>query len=351
MVSLFFGMGTMGVELYGFSCSIFVSYRFVHSRFHILNLLWWYSFCSGWGYNVNGLYAYLRYGSRAKESFPGCADRSTTPVVINCPGAVRTDNDNSIELFEKPFVCYNGDNGLFKELTRIMSSLGHLLTQKQTEMKSRLIRDEASHGISQVDVENCEISGGDKCKGVDMNVHGPPKTNTELFTILLVSLDYHFQFEKKYLPLPGFACVLQILSGYYFVVLASVQDFVSEEYGIDDLGKYFDKGGDKIASWRNKLPKFGLPRGSSLYVPFGYVPLFISVGNPNEAQSSFHMEDYGSILIHYMTIDPPVTYPTFFASEIRRTTESALGRNLKSLRGGQTAIKSWVKRNTPEDAE
>lgn len=184
-----------------------------------------------------------------------------------------------------------------------------------------------------------------------MNVHGPPRTNTELFTILLVSLDYHFQFEKKYLPLPGFACVLQILSGYYFVVLASVQDFVSEEYGIDDLGKYFDKGGDKIASWRNKLPKFGLPRGSSLYVPFGYVPLFISVGNPNEAQSSFHMEDYGSILIHYMTIDPPVTYPTFFASEIRRTTESALGRNLKSLRGGQTAIKSWVKRNTPEDAE
>ena len=130
MISLFLGMGTLGVELYGFSCSIFVSYRFVHSRFHILNLLWWYSFCSGWGYNVNGLYAYLRYGSRAKESFPGCADRSTTPVVINCPGAVRTDNDNSIELFEKPFVCYNGDNGLFKELTRIMSSLGHLLTQK-----------------------------------------------------------------------------------------------------------------------------------------------------------------------------------------------------------------------------
>ena len=152
-------------------------------------------------------------------------------------------------------------------------------------------------------------------------------------------------------PLPGLPCVLQVVSGYYNVVLIDAKDVLEEgeleTYGIDDIIRALMPQTEEVSEKVAKAQKYGLARGSNLFIPFGMVPLIISVGNASESKSSWYLEDYSAILIHYLTIDIDASVDQYIKNEVYCTVSATFGRRMKAMRGGHDKLVRWLDRNKP----
>ena len=119
--------------------------------------------------------------------------------------------------FESPLVMIPpGKNTMTTELTRTMASLTVLYILKIAEVRGRLIKENASHGLSQVDMENIVIDKAN-LKNIQLSLI-TVLAHAEICSLMLVEFDYRFEWTKQNMPLPRLACLMQIFTGWFHVV-------------------------------------------------------------------------------------------------------------------------------------
>ena len=68
-------------------------------------------------------------------------------------------------------------------------------------------------------------------------------------------------------PLAGAGGFVTVTTGYLIVIVVEVSLLLSHKWDLSSIDKFFDKVSQSDV---HKLPTYGLPAGTTLYVPFGY---------------------------------------------------------------------------------
>ena len=127
--------------------------------------------------------------------------------------------------------------------------------------------------------------------------------------------------------------------------------FTSETIGIEDLLRNLSDDSEGDTTWLTNYRKFSIGRGDTLFVPVGTVALITSVDNPNEHNSSWHIEDACAIVMHYITTDVSDVQDVSVRNEIIGLVRAAVTRRMKALKEGTAILTRWLERNQPNDAD
>jgi hypothetical protein len=92
--------------------------------------------------------------------------------------------------------------------------------------------------------------------------------------LLYVQKAWAYCMDVDDVPTAGVGGFITVRHGYALVVIVNVEDIIEEKLDLSSISAFFEKRG---SSALGKLATFGLPQNSSVFIPFGTVPVVIGV--------------------------------------------------------------------------
>jgi hypothetical protein len=184
-----------------------------------------------------------------------------------------------------------------------------------------------------------------KIKLEDYDEVKAPVSAFEVPPMLLTQACHHYEFSYSVAPFAGASCFVTVVSGSCFALAADIGVMITHGFSVDRLHKYVDS--KVFLSSIDKACTCVLETGSTLFVPFGYIPVLLGFCRDEISDDT----SFFSAVLNYEFGMPPPNVGSDVKLEVFSAVSKSLATTIqKPVKSSAAEAEAWMKTWLPVSA-